>query len=72
MFVDWFKNVSAMFVYVYEIYATVVKAKCKDKDAERTSELGEEEHEDNVNMMKTNIEIKVEEEFPAGINVVRQ
>ena len=22
MFVDWFKNVSAMFVYVYEIYAT--------------------------------------------------
>ncbi len=23
MFVDWFKNVSAMFVYVYEIYATV-------------------------------------------------
>ena len=25
MFVDWFKNVSAMFVYVYEIYATLVK-----------------------------------------------
>ena len=23
MFVDWFKNVSAMFVYVYEIYATL-------------------------------------------------
>ena len=22
MFVDWFKNMSAMFVYVYEIYAT--------------------------------------------------
>ena len=22
MFVDWFKNVSAMFVYVYEIYDT--------------------------------------------------
>ena len=24
MFVDWFKNVGAMFVYVYEIYATNV------------------------------------------------
>ena len=23
MFVDWFKNVSANFVYVYEIYATI-------------------------------------------------
>ena len=26
MFVDWFKNVSAMFVYVYEIYATYFSA----------------------------------------------
>ena len=24
MFVDWFKNVSAMLVYVYEIYATII------------------------------------------------
>ena len=23
MFVDWFKNMSAMLVYVYEIYATI-------------------------------------------------
>ena len=27
MFVDWFKNVSAMFVYVYEIYATEISRK---------------------------------------------
>ena len=26
MFVDWFKNVSAMFVYVYEIYSTNAKS----------------------------------------------
>ena len=47
----------------------VAEAKCKYMDAECTSKL---EHGENVNIMETNIEIKVEEEFPAGINVVKE
>ena len=30
------------------------------------------EHRENANMMMTNIEIKVKEEFPAVINVVKE
>ena len=37
-----------------------------------TSELGREEYKENANMMETNIEIKAEEEFPAGINVLKE
>ena len=47
-----------------------VKAKCKDEIAECTSELEGEEHGEKANMVETNIEI--EEEFPAGINVVKE
>ena len=55
-----------------ESWKYVAKAKCKDEDAEYTSELEGEEHGENANMVKTNIEIKVEEEFPAGINIVKE
>ena len=39
-------------------------------DAEWTSER--EEHGKNVNMVVTDVEIKVNEEFPAGINIVKE
>ena len=44
----------------------------KEEDAECISELGGEEQGDNGNMVKTNIEIKIEEEFPAEIKVVKE
>ena len=50
----------------------VAKAKCKNEDSECTLELGGEEHEENANMVLTNIEIKVEKKFPAGIYVVKE
>ena len=33
---------------------------------------GRKEHGENANMVEANIEIKVEVEFPAGINVVKE
>ena len=57
----------AISLYVFLPKKSVAKAKCKDDDAERTSELGGEEQGEN--MMETNIEIKAEEKFPAGISV---
>ena len=41
----------------------VFKAKSKDEDAEYTSVLDGEEHRENMNIVKTNIDIKVEEEL---------
>ena len=41
-------------------------------DAECTSEQEGERRGENVNMVETNIEIKVEEKFFAGINVVKE
>ena len=46
----------------------VAKVKCKDKDAECTLELGGEDYKENANVVETNI--KVEDEFLAGINIV--
>ena len=37
-----------------------------------TSELEVEEYGENKNMEETNIEIKVEDEFPTGVNVVKE
>ena len=48
------------------------KAKCKDEDVEYTSELEREEHGEIVNIIQTNTKIRVEEEFQAGINVVKE
>ena len=59
-------------IFVFLQKKHVAKAKCKDKDVECSSKLGEEGHGENANMAETNIEIKVEEEFPAGINVVKE
>ena len=64
------KCAASLQVFLQKKY--VAKAKHKDKDAERTTELGGEEPEENVNMVDTNIKIKVEEEFLAGINVVKR
>ena len=60
------KKICCFFTFSY-----IRKAKCKDKDAKCTSEQGGEEHRENANMVETNVEIKVREEFPAGINVVK-
>ena len=64
------KFAASLHVFLKKKY--VAKAKSKDEDAEYTSEVGEEEHGENTNMMEKNIEIKIEEEFPAGINVVKE
>ena len=58
----------AAYLHVFLQKKYVAKAKCKDKDAECTSELEGEEHGEKANMVDTNIEIKVEEEFLAGIH----
>lgn len=54
-------------LYVFLQKKYVAKAKCKDEDAECISKLGGEEH---VNMVKTNIGIKVEEEFLAVVKEI--
>ena len=59
---------ASLYVFLQKKYVT--KAKSKDEDAECTLELGREEHRENVNMGETNI--KVEEEFPAEISVVKE
>ena len=41
----------------------MAKVKCKDEDAECTSELGREEHGENANMVETNIKIKFEDKL---------
>ena len=64
------KSAASLHVFLQKKY--VAKAKCKDKDAECTSELGGEEHGENGNMLEINILIKFEEEFPAGINDVKK
>ena len=61
------KCAASLYVFLYKKY--VVKAKRKDEDVECRSEL---EKEENANIVETNIEIKVEEEFPSGINVVKK
>ena len=63
---------SATSLHVFPQKKYVAKAKFKDEDAECTSELGKKEHGENANMMETNIAIKVEEVFPAGINFVKE
>ena len=50
----------------------VAKAKCKDENADSTSEPKAEEHRMKANMVEKNVEIKVEEESPAGINVFKE
>ena len=55
---------------VFQLNKYVVKAKCKDKDAECTSELRQEEQGDNANMEEMNIELKLKEEFLAGIKEI--
>ena len=60
---------ASLHVFLKEKY--VAEAKCKDEDAGCTPKLRGEEHDENVNMVETNIELKVEEEFPAGIDVVK-
>ena len=55
------KCAASLHVFLQKRYGA--KAKCKDGDAEYTSELGGEEHRENA---------KVKEEFPAGINVVKE
>ena len=67
----WGKKVCRI-LQVFLQKKSIAKTKCKDKDAESTSELWKEEHKENANIVETNIEIKVEEEFPAGINVVKE
>ena len=59
------KCAASLHVFPPKKYAA--KAKCKDEDAECTSELEGEKHGENANMEETHIEIKVEEEFPARI-----
>ena len=59
-------------LHVFQQKKYIAKEKCKDKDAQYTSELGEMEHRDNVNMVATNKEKKAEEEFPAGIYVIKE
>ena len=59
-------------LHVFQQKKYVDKAKCKYEDAECASERGGEEHEENTNMVESNIEIKVVKEFPAGINIVRE
>ena len=61
---------SAASLQVFKQKKYIAKAKCKDEDAE--SALGRKECEENANMMETNIEIEVEEEFPVGINIVKE
>ena len=63
------KCAASLHVFLQKKY--VAKAKCKDEDAECTSELVGEEDGENANMVATNIEIKAGEEFPVGINVVK-
>ena len=43
------------------------KSKIQRDYVECTSEIGGKEHEENANIVETNIEIKAEEEIPAGI-----
>ena len=58
-------------LHIFRQKKYVAKAKRKDEDAKCTSELREEEHGENGNMVKTNIEMKVEEQFRVGIKVVK-
>ena len=64
------ENVLHLYMFSYR-KTYVAKAKCKDKDAKCSLELEGEKHGENPNMVETNLEIKVEEGFPAGINVVK-
>lgn len=64
------KCAASLHVFLLKNY--IAKAKCKDKDTEYTSKLGREKHGETANMVQTNMEIKVEEEFPAGINIVKE
>ena len=67
---EWKEIKCAASLHVLPLKKYIAKAKCKDEVAEYTSELGGEEHGKNVNVVETNIQIKVKEEFPAEINVV--
>ena len=60
------------FLRVFREKKYVDKRRCKDEDAECSSEIGGEEHGENMNMVETNIKIKIDEELPAGINVVKE
>ena len=62
----------AVSFHIFRQKKYVAKAKCKDEDTECTSKLRGEEHGENVNMVAINIEIKVEEGFSTGINVVKE
>ena len=64
------KCAASLIVFLPKKY--VAKAKWKGEDAKCTSELGGEEHRENVNIEERNIEIKVKEEFPEKINVVKE
>ena len=57
---------------VFQQKKYVAKAKYEDEDTECTSELVGDEHGENANMVESNIGIKVEEEFLAGINVLKE
>ena len=57
------KYAASLHIFLQKKY--VAKAKFKDEDVDFTLELGGKEHEENMDMVETNIEIKVENEFPA-------
>ena len=59
-------------LHVFQQKKYIGRSECKDGDAECTSELEGEEHGENTNMVETNIEIEVEEEFLTEINVVKE
>ncbi len=59
-------------LHVFRQKKHVTKGKCKAEDAGCTSQVGGVEDGENANMVETNIEIKVKDEFPAGIIVVKE
>ena len=57
MFIDWFKNVSAMFVYVYKIYATTTFTRIKSLklSAEPTRLSAPQQEDPTKTMMRPRI-----------------